>query len=120
MVTAVNEFFTTCKLPKNFSSTLFVLIPKNEYPSSAKDYRSITCCSTLYKCISKLICSRLNEALPIIVNENQGAFVKRRYMTHNILILHDFLRLYRGNNVPARCLLKIDLSKAYDTALAIC
>lgn len=61
--------------PKSFASTLLVLIPKVDCLSSAKDYKPIACCSSLYKCISKLLCKRLSGVLPSLVNENQGAFV---------------------------------------------
>lgn len=66
---------------------MLVLIPKINNPSNAKDYRPIACCSTLYKCISKLICNRLSVILPYLVNENQGAFVRAKSLAHNILIL---------------------------------
>ncbi|XP_062118996.1 uncharacterized protein LOC133832701 [Humulus lupulus] len=38
----------------------------------AVDYRPIACCNTLYKCISKMLCSRLSEVLPSIISPNQG------------------------------------------------
>lgn len=72
VITAVKEFFLTCKFPKTISSTLLVLIPKIDNPSNAKDYRPIACCSTLYKCVSKLICKRLSNVLPLLMNENRG------------------------------------------------
>lgn len=75
---AVRDFFSSSKLPKTVTSTLLVLIPKSMNPSNVKDYRPIACCSTLYKCISKLICNRLSSVLPFLVNENQGAFIRRR------------------------------------------
>lgn len=112
VIAAVKYFFTTCKFPKAVSSTSLVLIPKIENPSSAKDYRPIACCSTLYKCTSKLICSRL---IPNIVNENHGTFIKGRSLSHNIMILQDVLGSYDKRKVSPRCLLKVDLSKAYDT-----
>lgn len=56
VVDAVNDFFTSYNLPKGISSTLLVLIPKMVNPSTASDYRPIACCSSIYKCISKLIC----------------------------------------------------------------
>lgn len=69
------------------ASTVLVLIPKVENPSCASDYRSIACCSTIYKCIAKLVCSRLNKVLPILVNSNQGAFIKGRHLAHNVMIV---------------------------------
>lgn len=64
MVAAINEFFTSCNLPKVFSAAIMVLIPKNDNPSNACDFRPISYCSTIYKCVAKLICNRLNSVLP--------------------------------------------------------
>ncbi|XP_062086264.1 uncharacterized protein LOC133792379 [Humulus lupulus] len=88
---------------------------KVDRPSKAVDYRPIVCCNTLYKCISKILCSRLSEVLSYLINSNQGAFIKRRYIAYNIIILQDLIRGYNRKGILARCVMKIDLSKAYDT-----
>ncbi|XP_049406369.1 uncharacterized protein LOC125870045 [Solanum stenotomum] len=56
----------------------------------------------------------LKKAISCIVAENQSAFVQGRSMMHNVLICHDLLRHYNRKNVSPRCLMKIDLKKAYD------
>ncbi|XP_062089670.1 uncharacterized protein LOC133796206 [Humulus lupulus] len=82
---------------------------------SAADYRPIECCNRLYKCISKMLCFRLAKILPMLIHQNQGAFIKNRQLAHNILILQDLLHGYTRKNITPRCLIKIDLSKAYDS-----
>ncbi|XP_062100131.1 uncharacterized protein LOC133806013 [Humulus lupulus] len=62
-----------------------------------------------------MLCYRLTKILPVIVHQNQGAFIKNRLLAHNILILQDLLHGYTRKNVSPRCLIKIDLSKAYDS-----
>ncbi|XP_062076415.1 uncharacterized protein LOC133781446 [Humulus lupulus] len=111
---AVLGFFQEGRLPSELKETVISLIPKKENPEDANDYRPIACCSTLYKCISKMICTRLAEVLPTLVQSNQGAFIKNRLLAHNILIFHDLLKGYTRKSVSARCFMKIDLSKAYD------
>lgn len=69
MVNAVNEFLVTFDMPKVISSAVLVLIPKVDNPSNVSEYRPIACCSSIYKCISKLLCKRLNLVLPDLVNE---------------------------------------------------
>ncbi|XP_062114776.1 uncharacterized protein LOC133826231 [Humulus lupulus] len=115
ITSAVLDFFHDGYLPKDLNETMISLIPKLANPSSASDYRPIACCNTLYKCISKMICSRLSEVLPFLVHSNQGAFIKNRVLAHNIMIFQDLLKGYTRKNISARCLMKIDLSKAYDT-----
>ncbi|XP_070005799.1 uncharacterized protein [Nicotiana sylvestris] len=55
----------------------------------------------------------LKAAVDHLVAENQSAFVQGRSMLHNVLICHDILRHYNWKTTP-RCLMKIDLRKAYD------
>ncbi|XP_060965529.1 uncharacterized protein LOC133034457 [Cannabis sativa] len=85
---AIKDFFNTGKIPVQFNETVISLIPKVENPMRAIHYRPIACCSTLYKCITKLMSKRLAE---------------------------DLIKNYGRKNVSPRCAIKIDLNKAYDT-----
>ncbi|XP_062107455.1 uncharacterized protein LOC133818547 [Humulus lupulus] len=60
------------------------------------------------------ILSLIPKILPMIIHQNQGAFIKNRQVAHNILILQDLLHGYTRKNISPQCLIKIDLSKAYD------
>ncbi|XP_074314439.1 uncharacterized protein LOC141649654 [Silene latifolia] len=60
---AINKFFNTGKLLKKLNSTNITLVPKVPNPSSVTDFRSIACCNTIYKCIAKLLCTRLGKVL---------------------------------------------------------
>ncbi|XP_070051247.1 uncharacterized protein [Nicotiana tomentosiformis] len=63
--------------------------------------------------ISKVICSKLKDAVNYLVPDNQLALVQGRSMMHNVLIFHDLLRNYNRKTSP-RYIIKIDLWKAYD------
>ncbi|XP_062100475.1 uncharacterized protein LOC133806383 [Humulus lupulus] len=112
---AILMFFERGVIPAELNGTILSLIPKVDSPTKATDYRPIASCNTLYKCISKMICFRLAKILPVIIHQNQGAFIKNRQLAHNILILQDILHGYTRKNISPRCVLKIDLSKAYDS-----
>ncbi|XP_062113347.1 uncharacterized protein LOC133824478 [Humulus lupulus] len=112
---AILDFFETGYIPKAMNNTILTLIPKIDHPNIAADFRPIAYCITLYKCISKMLCHRMIGILPKLINQNQGAFIKDRTLAHNVLILHVLLKGYKMKHSSPRCLLKIDLSKAYDS-----
>ncbi|XP_062093858.1 uncharacterized protein LOC133799886 [Humulus lupulus] len=84
---AVLDFFEFGVLPEEINKATISLIPKIETPSRAADYRPIACCNSIYKCISKMLCNRLAS---------------------------DIIKGYKRKSISPRCVLKIDLSKAYD------
>ncbi|XP_062080610.1 uncharacterized protein LOC133785381 [Humulus lupulus] len=112
---AVLGFFQQGILPKKLNNALLSLIPKIANPTKAVEYRPTACCNTLYKCISKMMCERLKRVLPFLVHQNQGAFIKDRLLAHNILIFQDILKGYKRKHISPRCVMKVDLSKAYDS-----
>ncbi|XP_062114331.1 uncharacterized protein LOC133825395 [Humulus lupulus] len=112
---AVLEFFDTGYIPKSLNSTILALIPKVDHPTNATKYRPIACCATMYKCISKMHYHRLIYVLPKLINQNQGAFIKNISLAHNVLILQDLIKGHNRRQSSPRCLMKIDISKAYDS-----
>lgn len=112
---AVQDFFTHLQLPQQVNCTYVTLIPKIPNASYVKEFRPIACCTVLYKNISKVITNRLQNILPDIVGESQSAFVKGRVIFDNIILSHEIVKGYNRKNISPRCMLKIDLQKAYDS-----
>lgn len=109
------EYFQSEEMLNGVNNTVINLIPKSSHAESVGDYRPIACCNTIYKVISKMLCSRLKLVLPSIIAMNQSAFVAGRTIVQNILICQDLVRIYNRKNTKKSCLLKIDLKKAYDS-----
>nr|GFC38336.1 reverse transcriptase domain, reverse transcriptase zinc-binding domain protein [Tanacetum cinerariifolium] len=63
VIKAVKEFFTNGRLLKELNHTIIALIPKVNTPARVTDYRPISCCNVLFKCISKIIANRLKDSL---------------------------------------------------------
>jgi len=61
------------------------------------------------------MCQRLKAILPSIIHPIQGEFIKGREILFNVLICQDLARGYQRKNTTPRCLLKIDLHKAFDS-----
>ena len=69
----------------------------------------------MYKCISKLLCNRLKKVLPSVIDQSQGTFVSGRQLIFNVLMCQEVARGYNRKHVSPRCMMKIDLRKAYDS-----
>ena len=68
VVEAIQQFFRNGKLLQAWNTTAVHLIPKVPNPDNPGDYRPIACYHTLYKCITKLICSSLKLVLGHIIS----------------------------------------------------
>ncbi|GJY23016.1 putative reverse transcriptase domain, reverse transcriptase zinc-binding domain protein [Tanacetum coccineum] len=115
VIAAVREFFRNGTILKELNHTIITLIPKVKSPSRVNDYRPISCCNVLFKCISKIIANRIKHCLKSIVSPNQSAFVPGRSITDNILLTQELMHNYHLDRGPPRCAFKVDIQKAYDT-----
>ena len=91
VIRAILFYFQTCKMLPAFNSTGVALVPKCQNPSSMKDFRPISCCSIIYKCITKIMAFRLQKYMPSLISPNQSAFVKGRSITDNVLLAHELV-----------------------------
>jgi len=112
---AVRFFFSYNYMPRCVNATRIALVPKIENPSCMNDYRPISCCNVMYKCISKIIVGRLKTALTDMISPSQAAFIPGRQISDAILLTQNLMHNYHLNKGPARCALKVDLRKAFDT-----
>lgn len=109
------EFFAGHPLPKVWTSTLIVPIPKVANPESFKDRRPISLCNFCSKVISKLLAARLAIVLPSIISPNQGGFVKGRNILDNILLAQEMAQSIKNSIRGGNVILKLDMNKAYDS-----
>nr|GEW18412.1 hypothetical protein [Tanacetum cinerariifolium] len=111
----VRDFFTNGKLLKEVNHTFLALIPKVATSTNVTDFRPISSCNVLYKCISKILTNRIIEGIKEVVSENQSAFVPGRRISYNILLTQELMHNYHRNMGPPRCAFKVDIQKACDT-----
>ncbi|TYK26658.1 uncharacterized protein E5676_scaffold313G003080 [Cucumis melo var. makuwa] len=95
------------------NATAITLIPNGA--ERLEDFRPISCCNALYKCISKILADRLRAWLPSFISSNQSAFIPGRSIIENILLCQELVGGYHLNSGKPRCTLKVDLQKAYDS-----
>lgn len=112
---AVNEFFQKAYLHGPVNLTVVTLVPKKADARYAKDCRPIACCSTLYKIISKVIIHRLHKVIGEVINQSQSGFILGRHIADNIILATELIRGYGRAHISPRCVIKVDIRKAYDS-----
>ncbi|XP_074300089.1 uncharacterized protein LOC141631299 [Silene latifolia] len=100
---AIIDFFHTGSLLKQLNAILVTLIPKVTKPTIVLEFRPITCCNIIYKCIAKLLCARLGEVLPYIISLGQKRAQARRptlpssiYYMYGVLVLDSHCHQFSG------------------------
>lgn len=111
----IEHFFITGRLDKQVNVTILALIPKKLNAASIMGYRAISYYTTIYKCIAKLLANMLKKVPPELIRLNQAAFISRRSISDNILLIHELVCNYHRTGVSPRAAIKIDLHKAFDS-----
>lgn len=110
------NWLNECRFSSTVNDTTLVLIPKKENVEEVKDLRPIALCNVLYKIIAKVLSNRLQRILPVLISEEQSAFVPGRHITDNVLVAFELLHFMKRKNrgQEGEVALKLDISKAYD------
>lgn len=69
LIDAVTAFFANGYILKEWNATAISLVPKVSSPSTVRDYCPISCCNVSFKCITKVLASRLQSVLPYLISQ---------------------------------------------------
>ncbi|KAL0329326.1 UNVERIFIED_CONTAM: hypothetical protein Sradi_4919300, partial [Sesamum radiatum] len=111
---AVTDFFRGTPMPRSFTATSIILIPKNDSPQSWSDVRPISLCNVTNKILSNLLYTKIPQALPDLISPSQGGFVPGRLIADNILLAQEMIHYLDMRHRKGNLILKLDMSKAYD------
>lgn len=82
------------------NATCVTLVPKVEILISLGDYMPIACCNVVHKCITKVLTTRMKNFIDWAVSPNQSTFILGRYIQDNILLAHEIMHGFQGNEGP--------------------
>ncbi|XP_042964739.1 uncharacterized protein LOC122298962 [Carya illinoinensis] len=114
LLEAVSEFFQHQMLPRYYSASFIVLIPKVDSPTSFDKFRPISLCSVVYKICVKIVVGCLTNVLPKLISQEQGAFIPGRSIFENISLTQEMVHSINKTTNGGNVLVKLDMSKAYD------
>ncbi|KAK4409423.1 hypothetical protein Sango_0015300 [Sesamum angolense] len=69
--TAVTDFFRGTPMPRSFTATSIILIPKNDSPQSWSEFIPICLCNVTNKILSKLLDTKISQALPDLISPSR-------------------------------------------------
>jgi hypothetical protein len=91
------------------------LIPKKDKdPRLLKNWRPISLLNTDYKIVTKILANRIKKVLTTVINPDQVAYLKKRFIGQNIRTIFDIMgytKLTDKNGIIAF----LDFEKAFDT-----
>ena len=68
----------------------------------------------VYKLISKVITARLAAIIGEVIDDAQAGFIPGKHIGDNILLATELIKGYDHKFISPRCMVKVDLKKAYD------
>jgi hypothetical protein len=98
----------------SLNSAYIILLPKHEAAQNVKDFRPISLVHSFAKLVTKILANRLAGRLQQMVSPNQPAFIKKRSIQDNFMLVQQSARFLHQQKQP-RILFKLDISKAFDS-----
>lgn len=98
------------------SHTNLCLILKNISTNWYEEFRTIALCHVSYKIITKVLVNRLKTHMDSIISDNQNAFIPRRMISGNIVIVHEVFHSLKARKRQATLYMAVmtDNTKAYE------
>ena len=96
------------------NSAYITLLPKKPDADLVKDFRPISLVHSFAKLVTKVLANRLAGRLDKMVLPNQSAFIKKRFIQDNFMMVQQTVKFLHNQKQP-RILLKLDITKAFDS-----
>lgn len=114
-IKAVRECFTTCFFLKMLNVTTIALLPKTPGADLLSSFRPVSCCTTVYKVIARLLKNKLKLFILDVVQINQVGFIKGGLLCENVILASELVEGFHKLGEKRRGCLQIDITKAFDS-----
>lgn len=108
------DFFSGTELPRSFTHTCRVLIPKIDSPRQFTDFRPISLRNFTSKIISKLLNNMLAPLMNRIISPSQTGFLMGRAISVNGILTQELVHNLNRSNINGNVVFKLDMAKAFD------
>ncbi|GBG77371.1 hypothetical protein CBR_g23702 [Chara braunii] len=113
LVAIYNEVQMGGRLPNSACRGIISILFKKGDTSDIRNWRPILLLNVSYKILAKVLARRLGMYLPDLVEDDQAAFVRGRYIYENIVTTVEVLEVVSQEDLDVTVLL-LDMEKAYD------
>ena len=109
-----NDCFISGELTNSQKTAVISLIHKKNERSDIKNYRPITLSTVDYKILAFILASRMQKVISSVISTDQTAFIRKRFIGHNIRIVEDIIE-YCEKLKARGVLVFLDFEKAFDS-----
>jgi hypothetical protein len=96
------------------NAAYITLLPKRERAQNVKDFRPISIVHSFATLVTKLLANRLAGKLQQMVAPTQSAFIKKRFIQDNFMLVQQTVHFLHQKKQPC-ILFKLDITKAFDS-----
>jgi hypothetical protein len=112
---SIKHAFETGELSIEQKRGIINLIPKKDKDTRyLKNWRPISLLNTDYKILTKALAMKLKRVLPEVINDDQVAYLKDRFIGQNIRAIFDIMEYTKKHNCTG-IIAFLDFEKAFDT-----
>jgi hypothetical protein len=112
---AFDKLFTMCGCGfQGLNQALLTLLPKRPDAAALGDYRPSSLIHIFAKLVAKMLATRLAPRMESLVDRNQCAFIRKRCIHDNFMLVQQTARFLRREKEP-RVMLKLDIARAFDS-----
>jgi hypothetical protein len=99
---------------QGLNQALMIMLPKRPDAAALGDYRPISLIHVFAKLVAKTLATRLAPRMEALVDRNQCAFIRRRCIHDNFMLVQQTARFLHREKEP-RVMLKLDIARAFDS-----